>query len=150
MSLINECIVQHSPFSISLSQLIKRCWDENPNTRPDFNKIKTTLYNINPSKKSPVDMMMQLMEKYSKHLETLVAERTQDLVLEKQKTDRLLYSKTFKYSRCSIQGQYHGCFITEGVVKRWSNVYCQFKSIIAAHFITRLQSLYRYRYNRFG
>ena len=39
--------------------------------------------------------MMQLMEKYSKHLETLVAERTQDLMLEKQKTDRLLYSKFF-------------------------------------------------------
>ena len=32
------------------------------------------------------------MEKYSKHLETLVADRTADLILEKQKTDRLLYS----------------------------------------------------------
>ncbi|KAH3695488.1 hypothetical protein DPMN_082948 [Dreissena polymorpha] len=33
------------------------------------------------------------MEKYSKHLEAIVAERTQDLVAEKAKTDRLLYSK---------------------------------------------------------
>ena len=33
------------------------------------------------------------MEKYSKHLEAIVAERTQDLLQEKQKTDRLLYSK---------------------------------------------------------
>lgn len=33
------------------------------------------------------------MEKYSKHLESIVAERTQDLLQEKQKTDRLLYSK---------------------------------------------------------
>uniref|UniRef100_A0A4W3HRC5 guanylate cyclase n=1 Tax=Callorhinchus milii TaxID=7868 RepID=A0A4W3HRC5_CALMI len=32
------------------------------------------------------------MEKYSKHLESIVAERTQDLLLEKQKTDCLLYS----------------------------------------------------------
>lgn len=32
------------------------------------------------------------MEKYSKHLELIVADRTQDLILEKQKTDRLLYS----------------------------------------------------------
>ena len=39
--------------------------------------------------------MMQLMEKYSRHLESIVAERTQDLLLEKQKTDRLLYSKWF-------------------------------------------------------
>lgn len=37
--------------------------------------------------------MMQLMEKYSRHLESIVAERTQDLLLEKQKTDRLLYSE---------------------------------------------------------
>ncbi|XP_072021460.1 atrial natriuretic peptide receptor 2-like isoform X2 [Amphiura filiformis] len=73
-------------------KLIKRCWDENPNVRPPFSQIKNTLYNINPNKKSPVDIMMQLMEKYSKHLETLVAERTQDLMFEKQKTDRLLYS----------------------------------------------------------
>ena len=34
------------------------------------------------------------MEKYSKHLEVLVAERTQDLMHEKQRTDRLLYSTT--------------------------------------------------------
>ncbi len=33
------------------------------------------------------------MEKYSKHLETIVSERTCDLMLEKQKTDKLLYSK---------------------------------------------------------
>lgn len=32
------------------------------------------------------------MEKYSKHLESIVAERTQDLLQEKQKTDQLLYS----------------------------------------------------------
>lgn len=38
------------------------------------------------------------MEKYSKHLEVLVAERTQDLMHEKQKTDRLLYSMTHKHT----------------------------------------------------
>lgn len=32
------------------------------------------------------------MEKYSKHLESLVADRTADLENEKLKTDRLLYS----------------------------------------------------------
>ena len=33
------------------------------------------------------------MEKYSKHLEVIVAERTADLMAEKVKTDRLLYSE---------------------------------------------------------
>ena len=37
--------------------------------------------------------MMKLMEKYSKHLEAMVTERTQELIEEKKKTDRLLYGK---------------------------------------------------------
>lgn len=35
------------------------------------------------------------MEKYSKHLELLVAERTQELIAEQHKTAALLYSKSF-------------------------------------------------------
>ncbi|KAG8455040.1 hypothetical protein GDO86_001312 [Hymenochirus boettgeri] len=73
-------------------ELIRRCRSQNPTNRPTFEQVKKQLYKMNPNKVSPVDMMMTLMEKYSKHLELLVAERTQDLMLEKQKTDRLLYS----------------------------------------------------------
>uniref|UniRef100_A0A3P8UZ15 Guanylate cyclase n=1 Tax=Cynoglossus semilaevis TaxID=244447 RepID=A0A3P8UZ15_CYNSE len=74
-------------------ELIRRCRSQNPAHRPTFEQIKKFVHRINPVKVSPVDMMMNLMEKYSKHLEVLVAERTQDLMHEKQKTDRLLYSK---------------------------------------------------------
>ncbi|KFP28985.1 Atrial natriuretic peptide receptor 2, partial [Colius striatus] len=77
-------------FSHSLS--IRRCRKNNPAQRPTFEQVKKMLYKMNPNKVSPVDMMMTLMEKYSKHLEILVSERTQDLMHEKQKTDRLLYS----------------------------------------------------------
>ncbi|KAM7376847.1 hypothetical protein PAMA_013558 [Pampus argenteus] len=73
-------------------ELIRRCRSHNPTHRPTFEQIRKFVHRINPVKVSPVDMMMNLMEKYSKHLEVLVAERTQDLMHEKQKTDRLLYS----------------------------------------------------------
>uniref|UniRef100_A0A3Q2ZJM6 Guanylate cyclase n=1 Tax=Hippocampus comes TaxID=109280 RepID=A0A3Q2ZJM6_HIPCM len=73
-------------------ELIKKCWSQNLTTRPTFEQVKKMLDKMNPHKVSPVDMMMNLMEKYSKHLEAIVAERTQDLLQEKQKTDRLLYS----------------------------------------------------------
>nr|XP_010302298.1 PREDICTED: atrial natriuretic peptide receptor 1-like [Balearica regulorum gibbericeps] len=73
-------------------ELIRRCRKNNPAQRPTFEQVKKMLYKMNPNKVSPVDMMMTLMEKYSKHLEMLVSERTQDLMHEKQKTDRLLYS----------------------------------------------------------
>ncbi|KAG9347056.1 hypothetical protein JZ751_005983, partial [Albula glossodonta] len=71
-------------------ELIRRCRSHNPIHRPTFEQIRKFVHRINPHKVSPVDMMMSLMEKYSKHLEVLVAERTQDLMHEKQKTDRLL------------------------------------------------------------
>ncbi|XP_064261033.1 atrial natriuretic peptide receptor 2-like isoform X1 [Passer domesticus] len=71
-------------------ELIERCRKNNPSQRPTFEQVKKMLYKMNPV--SPVDMMMTLMEKYNKHLEILVSERTQDLMHEKQKTDRLLYS----------------------------------------------------------
>ncbi|KAI2649376.1 Atrial natriuretic peptide receptor 2 [Labeo rohita] len=74
--------------------LIRRCRAHNPAHRPVFEQIRKFVHRINPHKVSPVDMMMELMEKYSKHLEVLVGERTQDLMLEKQKTDRLLYRQT--------------------------------------------------------
>uniref|UniRef100_A0A3B4CCH0 Guanylate cyclase n=1 Tax=Pygocentrus nattereri TaxID=42514 RepID=A0A3B4CCH0_PYGNA len=73
-------------------ELIRKCWSHNVTTRPTFEQVKKILDKMNPHKVSPVDMMMNLMEKYSKHLEAIVAERTQDLLQEKQKTDRLLYS----------------------------------------------------------
>ncbi|XP_075878695.1 atrial natriuretic peptide receptor 2-like [Nelusetta ayraudi] len=73
-------------------ELIKKCWCQNVTMRPTFEQVKKMLDKMNPHKVSPVDMMMNLMEKYSKHLESIVAERTQDLLQEKQKTDRLLYS----------------------------------------------------------
>ncbi|XP_039667717.1 atrial natriuretic peptide receptor 2-like [Perca fluviatilis] len=73
-------------------ELIKKCWCHNVTMRPTFEQVKKMLDKMNPHKVSPVDMMMNLMEKYSKHLEAIVAERTQDLLQEKQKTDLLLYS----------------------------------------------------------
>ncbi|KAJ3599659.1 hypothetical protein NHX12_033615 [Muraenolepis orangiensis] len=73
-------------------ELIKKCWSHNLVLRPTFEQVKKALDKMNPHKVSPVDMMMNLMEKYSKHLEAIVAERTQDLLQEKQKTDLLLYS----------------------------------------------------------
>ncbi|XP_053716281.1 atrial natriuretic peptide receptor 1-like [Synchiropus splendidus] len=80
------------PCPADYAELIRRCRAHNPAQRPTFEQIKKFVHRINPIKVSPVDMMMNLMEKYSKHLEVLVAERTQDLMHEKQKTDRLLYS----------------------------------------------------------
>uniref|UniRef100_A0A8C3AYQ9 Guanylate cyclase n=1 Tax=Cyclopterus lumpus TaxID=8103 RepID=A0A8C3AYQ9_CYCLU len=80
------------PIQGDYCELIKKCWTHNATMRPTFEQVKKMLDKMNPHKVSPVDMMMNLMENYSKHLEAIVAERTQDLLQEKQKTDQLLYS----------------------------------------------------------
>ncbi|XP_062984801.1 atrial natriuretic peptide receptor 2-like [Elgaria multicarinata webbii] len=90
--LISEKSENACPCPTEYIELIRRCRKSNPVQRLTFEQVKKLLQKMNPNKVSPVDMMMTLMEKYSKHLEVLVAERTQDLTHEKQKTDRLLYS----------------------------------------------------------
>ncbi|KAL4235759.1 hypothetical protein ACF0H5_004151 [Mactra antiquata] len=80
------------PSPESYTQLIEACWNDDPEQRPNFEKVRATVKKVNPSKLSAVDLMMAMMEKYSKHLESIVADRTADLVAEKAKTDRLLYS----------------------------------------------------------
>ncbi|XP_061473687.1 atrial natriuretic peptide receptor 1-like [Rhineura floridana] len=90
--LISEKSENACPCPTEYVELIRRCRKSNPAQRLTFEQVKKLLHKMNPNKVSPVDMMMTLMEKYSKHLEVLVAERTQDLMHEKQKTDRLLYS----------------------------------------------------------
>ena len=48
---------------------------------------------------APLPLLFFQMEKYSKHLEVLVAERTQELIAEQKKTDSLLYSEShFNYA----------------------------------------------------
>lgn len=46
---------------------------------------------INQGKKTSVaDSMLRMLEKYSQNLEDLIQERTEELELERQKTERLL------------------------------------------------------------
>ncbi|VDM32009.1 unnamed protein product [Hydatigera taeniaeformis] len=71
--------------------LIKLCWSP-VDVRPSFDVIRTKMDLINPRRKNPIDIILSLMEKYSAHLESIVSERTQDLIAEKQRTDELLHS----------------------------------------------------------
>jgi len=47
-----------------------------------------------------VDNIMSMMEKYVYNLEEIVEERTQELVEENKKTDRLLYRMLPSYVTC--------------------------------------------------
>ncbi|XP_033751983.1 atrial natriuretic peptide receptor 1-like [Pecten maximus] len=75
-----------------LIDLLTRCWAEDPDDRPDFHSISRSLRKIMGTKHSNfVDMLLQRMEKYATNLEDIVEERTQQLLVEKKRSEELLH-----------------------------------------------------------
>ncbi|XP_046561340.1 atrial natriuretic peptide receptor 1-like [Haliotis rubra] len=74
-------------------KMIHSCWAEDPQCRPTIRRVLKRLNRLNPYRStSMLDNMLMMMERYSNHLEELVADRTAQLEEEKRKTDALLYS----------------------------------------------------------
>uniref|UniRef100_A0A8C9W873 Guanylate cyclase n=1 Tax=Scleropages formosus TaxID=113540 RepID=A0A8C9W873_SCLFO len=72
-------------------QIMKQCWSEEPERRPTFEEIFHQFRNVNKGKKTNIiDSMLRMLEQYSSNLEDLIRERTEELEVERQKTDRLL------------------------------------------------------------
>ncbi|XP_015281516.1 PREDICTED: retinal guanylyl cyclase 2, partial [Gekko japonicus] len=72
-------------------QLMKQCWAEVPDRRPSFDEIFEQFKTINKGKKTNiVDSMLRMLEEYSSNLEDLIRERTEELEIEKLKTEKLL------------------------------------------------------------
>ncbi|KAM4611633.1 retinal guanylyl cyclase 2 [Polymixia lowei] len=75
-----ECIV-----------LMKQCWNEQHDRRPSFEEIFDQFKDINKGKKTNIiDSMLRMLEQYSSNLEELIRERTEELEIEKHKTEKLL------------------------------------------------------------
>ncbi|XP_073981629.1 uncharacterized protein isoform X3 [Rhodnius prolixus] len=71
--------------------IMRQCWAELPDMRPDFNTIHDLFKTLNQGRKANfVDTMFQMLEKYSNNLEDLIRERTEQLDMEKKKTEQLL------------------------------------------------------------
>ncbi|XP_035291035.1 retinal guanylyl cyclase 2-like [Anguilla anguilla] len=72
-------------------QLMKQCWSEQPDRRPTFEEIFDRFKTINKGKKTNIiDSMLRMLEQYSSNLEELIRERTEELEVEKQRTEKLL------------------------------------------------------------
>ncbi|NXM78023.1 GUC2F cyclase, partial [Serilophus lunatus] len=72
-------------------QVMKQCWAEAPERRPTFEEVFHKFKTINKGKKTNIiDSMLRMLEQYSSNLEDLIRERTEELEIEKQKTEKLL------------------------------------------------------------
>ncbi|XP_034940312.1 receptor-type guanylate cyclase gcy-12 isoform X3 [Chelonus insularis] len=71
--------------------IMRQCWAEAADMRPDFNAVHDLFKKLNHGRKvNFVDTMFQMLEKYSNNLEELIRERTEQLDMEKKKTEQLL------------------------------------------------------------
>uniref|UniRef100_A0A8C3TYU9 Guanylate cyclase n=1 Tax=Catharus ustulatus TaxID=91951 RepID=A0A8C3TYU9_CATUS len=72
-------------------QVMKQCWAEAPERRPTFEEVFHKFKTINKGKKTNIiDSMLRMLEQYSSNLEDLISKRTEELEVEKQKTEKLL------------------------------------------------------------
>ncbi|XP_046529995.1 retinal guanylyl cyclase 2 [Equus asinus] len=72
-------------------QLMQQCWAESAEQRPTFDEIFNQFKTFNKGKKTNIiDSMLRMLEQYSSNLEDLIRERTEELEIEKQKTEKLL------------------------------------------------------------
>nr|XP_033788716.1 heat-stable enterotoxin receptor [Geotrypetes seraphini] len=74
--------------------LVKNCWEEDPEKRPDFKKIESTLAKIfnnfhSQTNESYMDTLIRRLQLYSRNLEHLVEERTKLYKAERDRADRL-------------------------------------------------------------
>ncbi|KAL4647852.1 heat-stable enterotoxin receptor-like isoform X1 [Arapaima gigas] len=79
---------------LEVYMLIKSCWDEDPERRPDFKRIETSLGKIfsnlhNQANESYMDNLIRRLQMYSRNLEHLVEERTVLYKAERDRADRL-------------------------------------------------------------
>ncbi|KAG7218362.1 hypothetical protein INR49_020436 [Caranx melampygus] len=79
---------------VELYILIKNCWDEDPERRPDFKRIEVTLGKIfsnlhNQDTETYMDNLIRRLQNYSRTLEHLVEERTCLYKAERDRADRL-------------------------------------------------------------
>ncbi|KAL8602399.1 Nitrogen permease regulator 2 [Nucella lapillus] len=120
--------------SDELAGVIRRCWAEDPNDRPDFQTLKSLIRKLNRSgdKGNILDNLLSRMEQYANNLEALVAERTQDYLEEKKRAEDLLYSMLPKsVASCLIRGQSVVAETFENVTIYFSDI-CGFTALSAA------------------
>ncbi|KAK3091527.1 hypothetical protein FSP39_020527 [Pinctada imbricata] len=81
-----------------VTDIIKECWDEDPIKRLDFKTLRNKLKPLQKGMKPNIlDNMVSIMEKYASNLESVVEERTEQLIEEKKKTEELLHQMLPKY-----------------------------------------------------
>ncbi|ESP02582.1 hypothetical protein LOTGIDRAFT_138137 [Lottia gigantea] len=78
-----------SPNTSDMLTLMKKCWQEDPHSRPIFSSIVKELKHMTSG--NLLDNLLRRMELYANNLEKMVDEKTLELNEEKKRSEELLY-----------------------------------------------------------
>lgn len=87
-------VVHKESCASGILHLMRSCWSEDPDDRPDISQIKAEMRILNRGQNGEVNIMDNLlsrMEQYATNLESLVEQRTAAFMEEKKKSEELLY-----------------------------------------------------------
>uniref|UniRef100_A0AAQ4S2J2 Guanylate cyclase n=1 Tax=Gasterosteus aculeatus aculeatus TaxID=481459 RepID=A0AAQ4S2J2_GASAC len=145
--------------------LMNECWNEDPSMRPSFDDIFKQFRGINRGKRANIiDSMLRMLEQYSSNLEDLIRERTDELEVERNKTDKLIgqllpksVAQALKkgkpvqpehYSDCTLYFSDIVGFTTISalsepieVVDLLNDLYTMFDAIIATHDVYKVETI---------
>uniref|UniRef100_A0A8D3BZ53 Guanylate cyclase n=1 Tax=Scophthalmus maximus TaxID=52904 RepID=A0A8D3BZ53_SCOMX len=145
--------------------LMTQCWNEDPNKRPSFDDIFKQFPGINRGKRANIiDSMLRMLEQYSSNLEDLIRERTDELEVERNKTEKLIgqllpksVAQALKkgkpvrpehYSDCTLYFSDIVGFTTISalsepieVVDLLNDLYTMFDAIIASHDVYKVETI---------
>ncbi|XP_028254645.1 guanylyl cyclase GC-E-like [Parambassis ranga] len=145
--------------------LMNECWNEDPNMRPNFDDIFKQFRGINRGKRANIiDSMLRMLEQYSSNLEDLIRERTDELEVERNKTEKLVgqllpksVAQALKkgkpvrpehYSDCTLYFSDIVGFTTISalsepieVVDLLNDLYTMFDAIIASHDVYKVETI---------
>ncbi|XP_068164697.1 retinal guanylyl cyclase 2-like isoform X2 [Antennarius striatus] len=145
--------------------LMNECWSEDPTKRPSFDDVFRQFRGINRGKRANIiDSMLRMLEQYSCNLEDLIRERTDELEVERNKTEKLVgqllpksVAQALKkgkpvrpehYSECTLYFSDIVGFTTISalsepieVVDLLNDLYTMFDAIIATHDVYKVETI---------
>uniref|UniRef100_A0A3Q1GVC9 Guanylate cyclase n=1 Tax=Acanthochromis polyacanthus TaxID=80966 RepID=A0A3Q1GVC9_9TELE len=145
--------------------LMNECWNEDPVKRPNFDDVFKQFRGINRGKRANIiDSMLRMLEQYSSNLEDLIRERTDELEVERNKTEKLVgqllpksVAQALKkgkpvrpehYSDCTLYFSDIVGFTTISalsepieVVDLLNDLYTMFDAIIATHDVYKVETI---------
>lgn len=75
-----------------IRQIMEIAWTDTPSLRPTIGEVVKLLHQANPRRRSVLDSMVEAMEEYTCHLETVIEEQTMEMEIVRCNNNELLSS----------------------------------------------------------